>query len=628
MIVQTKKITGYGFLSENAAFCRSVQKAGAAFLGPPDYAITKLGDKLESKDIALKAGVNVVPGYDGTVESLEQALELCNDMIGYPVLLKALAGGGGKGMRVCYNDKDIKEAWVIAKSEAIKFFSDDRLLLEKFIEKPHHIEFQVMSAPSKDGNSTDVAVFPERECSIQRRNQKIIEETPSCLLTQSTREAMAAQVRKLCQVVGYQSAGTVEFLVDEEQNFFFLEMNTRLQVEHPVTEAISGIDLVKAMLWVGAGWGLPEELQPYTEGIVPHKGHAIEARIYAEDPLRGFLPSTGPLVKYKEPTIGDPKSESYVRVDSGVRMGHVVSPHYDPMLSKVVAYAPDRGAAIQGLNNALDEYVIEGVQHNARLVQEVLRHPKFQEGATPTSFLPTHYPDGFVGVQLQPNEEEEYAVAAAMIDALKRDWLDKPPLAGNNTEDIVMVRMGGMFGNATYRVNLDLEDGSATVVLVDKEGKPSAAERTIDLDPMIDYDPTTFLAKVKLDGMTCRVQVVDEAVTGEYKLQLHGANREVLIQSEREFELSQYMHDPPEVDTSNSVLSPMPGALISFAVAVGDEVQIGQELCIVEAMKMQNIIRAPRDGTIASLEVAVGSSLNTDQCIITLENEGGEEEEK
>lgn len=437
---------------------------------------------------------------------------------------------------------------------------------------------------------------------------------------------MAAQVRKLCQEVGYHSAGTVEFLVDEEQNFFFLEMNTRLQVEHPVTEAISGIDLVKAMLWVGAGWGLPEELQPYTEGIVPHKGHAIEARIYAEDPLRGFLPSTGPLVKYSEPTVGDPKSEAYVRVDSGVRMGHVVSPHYDPMLSKVVSYAPDRAAAIQGLNNALDEYVIEGVQHNARLVQEVLRHPKFQEGETPTSFLPTHYPDGFVGVQLKPNEEEEYAVAAAMIDALRRDWLDKPPLAGNNTEDIVMVRMGGMFGPATYRVNMDLENGTADVVLVDKEGKPAAPERKIDLDPMIDYDPTTFLAKVRLDGMTCRVQVLDEAVTGEYKLQLHGADREVLIQSEREFELSQYMHDPPEVDTSNSVLSPMPGALISFAVAVGDVVQSGQELCIVEAMKMQNIVRAPRDGTIASLEVDVGSSLNADQCIITFEKDSDKEE--
>jgi propionyl-CoA carboxylase alpha chain len=314
---------GYGFLSENAAFCRAVTERGV-FLGPTANAIHQLGDKLQSKALAITAGVEVVPGHDGVVESLDQALQITHESLGgYPVLLKAAAGGGGKGMRTCWNDQDLREAWNLTKAEAAKFFSDDRLLLEKYIERPHHIEFQVMAAPSADGTTTDVVVFPERECSIQRRNQKIIEETPSVLLREETRLAMAEQVRKLCQIVSYQSAGTCEFLVDEEQIFYFLEMNTRLQVEHPVTEAICGVDLVKAMLWVGAGWGLPEELQSHTSGIMPFQGHAIEARIYAEDPLRGFLPSTGSLTQYVEPSMEDNTPESYIRIDSGVEPGHV-----------------------------------------------------------------------------------------------------------------------------------------------------------------------------------------------------------------------------------------------------------------------------------------------------------------
>lgn len=311
-------------------FCKSVSEKGV-FLGPTANAIHLLGDKIESKRIALEAGVSVVPGYDGVVESFEQALKIAhNDLGGYPVLLKAAAGGGGKGMRTCYSDQDLKEAWGLAKSEALKFFKDDRLLIEKFIERPHHIEFQVMAAPSADGKGTDVVVFPERECSIQRRNQKVIEETPSCLLSHETRLAMAEQVRKLCQAVNYQSAGTCEFLVDENQNFYFLEMNTRLQVEHPVSEAVcGGVDLVKAMLYVGAGWGLPEELKPYTTGVMPFSGHAIEARIYAEDPLRGFLPSTGSLVKYVEPSMEQNKPEEYIRIDSGVEHGY---------MSKILVY--------------------------------------------------------------------------------------------------------------------------------------------------------------------------------------------------------------------------------------------------------------------------------------------------
>jgi propionyl-CoA carboxylase alpha chain len=297
-----------------------------AWLGPPVSAIKNMGDKIQSKVIAEEAGVSIIPGYDGEIESLEHAIKVSND-IGYPVLVKAAAGGGGKGMRTCYNDQEVKEAYPMAKSEALKFFADDRLLVEKYIENPHHIEFQVLCAPppglDKPEKPEDlrVVVFPERECSIQRRNQKVVEESPSCLLTQETRLKMVEQVKRLCQKVGYQSAGTVEWLVDEKQNFYFLEMNTRLQVEHPITEAVTGVDLVKGMLWVGAKMGLPPELQ--IEGdLMPHKGHAIEARIYAEDPLRGYLPSTGPLVPYKEPP-SPAKGSSYLRLDSGVIEGHV-----------------------------------------------------------------------------------------------------------------------------------------------------------------------------------------------------------------------------------------------------------------------------------------------------------------
>jgi propionyl-CoA carboxylase alpha chain len=317
---------GYGFLSENSEFCRSIENEGVAWLGPPTSAIRDMGDKIRSKEIAEAAGVTIIPGYDGEIESLEHAIEVSNS-IGYPVLVKAAAGGGGKGMRTCYNDQEVKEAYPLAKSEAKKFFADDRLLVEKYIENPHHIEFQVLCSPPPGVTTLEkpedlqVVVFPERECSIQRRNQKVIEESPSCLLTEETRLKMAEQVKQLCQKVGYQSAGTVEWLVDEQQNFYFLEMNTRLQVEHPISEAVTGVDLVKGMLWVGAKMGLPPEFQ--IEGtLMPHKGHAIEARIYAEDPVRGYLPSTGPLVLYKEPAAPG-KGESYLRLDSGVVEGHV-----------------------------------------------------------------------------------------------------------------------------------------------------------------------------------------------------------------------------------------------------------------------------------------------------------------
>eukprot|EP00339_Tiarina_fusa_P012865 CAMPEP_0117003228 /NCGR_PEP_ID=MMETSP0472-20121206/4616_1 /TAXON_ID=693140 ORGANISM="Tiarina fusus, Strain LIS" /NCGR_SAMPLE_ID=MMETSP0472 /ASSEMBLY_ACC=CAM_ASM_000603 /LENGTH=735 /DNA_ID=CAMNT_0004703803 /DNA_START=155 /DNA_END=2362 /DNA_ORIENTATION=- len=611
---------GYGFLSENADFCQSIEGEGVVWLGPPVSAIHDMGDKIRSKEIAEAAGVSIIPGYDGTIESLEHCLEVSNQ-VGYPVLVKAAAGGGGKGMRTCYNDAEVREAYPMAKSEAKKFFADDRLLVEKFIENPHHIEFQVLCSPPPGGKlekpeDLQVVVFHERECSIQRRNQKVVEESPSCLLTQETRLKMVEQVKRLCQKVGYVSAGTVEWLVDEEQNFYFLEMNTRLQVEHPITEAVSGVDLVKGMLWVGAGRGFPPELQ--IEGdLFPAKGHAIEGRIYAEDPVRGYLPSTGPLVKYKEPAFSN--GESYLRLDSGVVEGHVVSPFYDPMLSKIISYAPTRQEAIDILAKGLDEYVIEGVQHNARLVNAVLRHPTFQAGKTPTSFLPTHLPN-FQGVQLSDGQEEELAVAAALIELTRESFLERPPVVPAFAP--VVVRLGGMFGSA-FSVSLG-DDKKATVKKLVEEQDVVGDGRVIEIGNL-KYAPERYMANLSLDGEERAIQVLSEELSGELKMQMYGADVQCLIQSETEFELSKHMHPPLVEDMTDFVQSPMPGTLISFSVKEGDKVLVGQELCIVEAMKMQNVVRSPREGVITELSVAEGASLKTDQVIMVFGEEEVEE---
>eukprot|EP00529_Nitzschia_sp_RCC80_P010141 CAMPEP_0113448112 /NCGR_PEP_ID=MMETSP0014_2-20120614/4595_1 /TAXON_ID=2857 /ORGANISM="Nitzschia sp." /LENGTH=766 /DNA_ID=CAMNT_0000339307 /DNA_START=321 /DNA_END=2621 /DNA_ORIENTATION=- /assembly_acc=CAM_ASM_000159 len=616
---------GYGFLSENAAFCHSIESIGVRFLGPPVSAIQEMGDKIRSKEIAEEAGVSIIPGYDGEIDSLEQCLQVSND-IGYPVLVKAAAGGGGKGMRTCYNDQEVREAYPMAKSEALKFFSDDRLLVEKYIENPHHIEFQVLCSPPagvdvkdmKSPEDLEVVVFHERECSIQRRNQKVIEESPSTLLTPETRTAMVEQVKMLCQKVGYVSAGTVEWLVDEKQNFYFLEMNTRLQVEHPVTEAVAGVDLVKGMMWVGAGWGLPPEFQ--IDGtLFPAKGWAMEGRIYAEDPLRGYLPSTGPLIPYKEPKFED--GESYLRLDSGVAEGHVVSPLYDPMLAKIISYAPTREQAIDVLAEGLDAYVIEGVQHNARLINAVLRHPSFRAGDTPTSFLPTHIPK-FEGVQLTDSQEEELAVSVALISKKREATLNRPPVGKDSSP--VVVRLGGLFGKA-FEVMVG-DDGKATVqrlaTPLEEDGTSSTEKREVAIDS-VDYEPKDLLAEVSLDGENRILQVLTDDMDGDMKIQMIGADLNCLVQSPREFELSQFMHPPVIEDTSDLVMSPMPGTLISFSVEAGDHVELGQELCIVEAMKMQNIVRAPREGVIGSFRVKAGDAMVTDEVIMEYAEESG-----
>jgi propionyl-CoA carboxylase alpha chain len=572
-------------------------------LGPSPSAIDQMGCKIRSKLLALKAGVNIVPGYEGELEDLNHALRVANE-IGYPVLIKAASGGGGKGMRICRSDQDVKESFPLAKSEALKFFNDSRLLLEKYVENPHHIEFQLLSGESQTRpGELDILVFCERECSIQRRHQKILEESPSPLLSEETRLKMVDQVKRLVRQVGYTSAGTVEFLVDENQNFYFLEMNTRLQVEHPVTESVSvgNLDLVKGMLWVGAGWGVPKEYldilgdRPY----YPHHGHSIEARIYAEDPLRGFLPSTGPLVPYQEPKpICSP--DRILRVDSGVAEGHIVTPHYDPMLSKVVAWSAEgRQTAIDQLHQAMQDYVIGGsIRHNTKLVMDVISHPAFRAGNTPTSFLPTHYPDGFKGVNLSLEERQDIAVCMVVLE--------------NDLRSEVIVRLGGMFGEA-----LKVERISETSFKVSSLGEDETKHRIVLLDEVPLHSRRNLLANVKVNGGDNKtIQLLSRRTSGEIQIESKGASIEILLQSPREYELSKHMHIPVEVDTSDMVLSPMPGALISYAVQEGDFVQIGQELCVLEAMKMQNIIRSPRAGVVAHCRVAVGSSLKADEVII------------
>jgi len=483
---------GYGFLSENCKFAERVEsivldnsesseKRKVKFIGPSTHAIQSLGDKIQSKLIAASANVSTVPGYNGVVTSPSHALEIAHD-IGYPVMIKASAGGGGKGMRICYTDEEVNEGYRLSKAESASFFGDDRLLVEKYVEDPHHIEIQVLAGTNPANGQLDILCFAERECSIQRRNQKVIEESPSPHLLPSTRREMIRQVKSLVRAVGYESAGTVEFLVDAHQNFYFLEMNTRLQVEHPVTEMISGsgyptgqyVDLVYGMLEVAAGRGIPREYLDMVEdngeneegANVRYTGHAIEARVYAEDPYRGFLPSTGPLVKYVEPpslihvkedanSSADGGSSSTsssslcnIRIDSGAIPGAIITTHYDPIISKIISYSPiSRHHAIRGLGMALDQYIMRGVQHNIPFVRDVLRNDDFVKGITPTGFIGQHYPEGFHGAVLSETEKSELVVMVREIDRRRKEAAHARD-GGGVGEDDVVVCLGGMFGDA------------------------------------------------------------------------------------------------------------------------------------------------------------------------------------
>jgi len=670
---------GYGFLSENSHFAERVEemvvneepykvdgestnnnnsqeeKKKVKFIGPSSHAIESLGDKIQSKLIADEAGVSTIPGYNGEITSPEHAIQIAND-IGYPIMIKASSGGGGKGMRICYTDPEVLEGYKLSKAEALSFFGDDRLLVEKYVEDPHHIEIQVLSGMNPTTNELDILCFVERECSIQRRNQKVIEESPSPHLLPSTRREMIRQVKSLVRNVNYESAGTVEFLVDKHQNFYFLEMNTRLQVEHPVTEMISGdgyhtgnyVDLVHGMLEVASGRGIPqkyldlvddseteENFKDGGEGAnVRYTGHAIEARIYAEDPFRGFLPSTGPLVKYVEPpSLLNVKSSDngdedtcHIRIDTGVVPGMVITPHYDPILSKIISYSPtSRITAISGLGSALDQYLLRGVQHNVPFVRDVLRNTDFIQGYTPTGFIGQHYPDGFSGGQLSERERRELDFIATEIARMREGLLKNPPMALLDGTDGVIVCLGGMFGDAYLLCHQSIDDegvlssyvtkiqnGDDEIVLIDDGQFIEMSE--------LEYEPSSDFANVQIGGESRALQVHGEDEVGMIKLTMYGSDTDVLVMSLDEYKLSCHMEEPVPLDLGDFVLSPMPGTLISFAVKEGDVVELGQELCVVEAMKMQNVIKSHKAGaTVSKLHGEVGASLRADEILLEFE---------
>ncbi len=581
---------GYGFLSENADFVAAVEAAGAVFIGPGTAAIAAMGDKLESKRLAKRAGINTIPGHDGVIADAEAAVAIARD-IGYPVMLKASAGGGGKGMRMVRDDDAAREGFASASSEARSSFGDDRMLIEKFIAEPRHIEIQVLA--DAHGNTVHLG---ERECSIQRRHQKVIEEAPSPFIDAATRAAMGAQAVALAAAVDYRSAGTVEFIVDANKNFYFLEMNTRLQVEHPVTELTTGIDLVEQMIRVAAG-----ETLGFGQDDIGFDGWAIEGRVYAEDPARGFLPSPGRLTRYRPPTGADG-----VRLDSGVYEGAEVTMFYDPMIAKLCAWGDSRAAAIERMRAAIDGFEIVGPGHNLDLLAAVMRHPRFVEGAIDTGFIDDLYADGFSG---------------APIEGAARDALVVTALAVHLASTARANRISGRVAShcwqpdADWVVGLDGETSSVTVVArgdgldVDIDG------RRVELDGVWRVGASTFEGRV--DGLDVIVQVTPNA--DGYRLRHAGCSAHATVRRARVAELAALMPLKEVADSSRFLLSPMPGRVVSIAVVEGDDVKVGQPLAVIDAMKMENVLRAHRDGCIAKVVVGVGDSLSTDQVILEFE---------
>uniref|UniRef100_A0A8C1MJT5 Propionyl-CoA carboxylase alpha chain, mitochondrial n=1 Tax=Cyprinus carpio TaxID=7962 RepID=A0A8C1MJT5_CYPCA len=528
---------GYGFLSENKQFAKRLAAEGVSFIGPDTHAIQAMGDKIESKLIAKAAKVNTIPGFDGVVKDAEEAVKIAGE-IGYPVMIKASAGGGGKGMRIAWNDEETREGFRFSSQEAASSFGDDRLLIEKFIDNPRHIEIQVLA--DKHGNAL---WLNERECSIQRRNQKVVEEAPSTFLDPDTRRAMGEQAVSLAKAVKYSSAGTVEFLVDSKKNFYFLEMNTRLQVEHPITECITGLDLVQQMIRIAMGYKLQHK-----QSDIPINGWAIESRVYAEDPYKSFgLPSIGRLSQYQEPL--DLRN---VRVDSGIEEGSDISIYYDPMISKLVTYGKTREEALKKMEEALDNYVIRGVTHNIPLLREIIVHPRFVSGDISTKFLPEVYPDGFKGHMLTAGERRELlATAAALYVAVEIDG-EKVEVSG-------------------------------------------------------EWNLASALLPLTINGKHRTLQVYKHAY---FKLR---------VLSKLAASLSKHMPEKVPEDTSSILRSPMPGSVVAVSVKPGDNVAEGQEICVIEAMKMQNSMTAAKAAKVKSVHCKAGDTVGEGDLLVELE---------
>ncbi len=587
---------GYGFLSENKAFQTALAKAKIVFIGPDAEAIEAMGDKITSKKLADKAGVSTVPGFMGIIKDVAHAKKIAKE-VGYPVMLKATAGGGGKGMRIARNESEIQEGFERSSSEAKSSFGDDRMFIEKYIEQPRHIEIQVMA--DRHGNTLYLG---ERECSIQRRHQKVIEEAPSPFLDAKTRKAMGEQAVALAKAVKYVSAGTVEFIVDTKRNFYFLEMNTRLQVEHPVTELVTGLDLVELMIRIAYG-----EKIPFKQKDVELTGWAMEARVYAEDPFRNFLPSTGRLVRYMPPA-----ESKHVRVDTGVQQGGEISVFYDPMIAKLCTYGKDRKAAIAHMRDALDAYYIRGVSHNIPFLASVMGKKKFEDGNLSTNFIAEEYPDGFSDKDLPAADPAQLVAVAALVHSAHAhraaDISGQIPGHGRKVPaDWVVVISGHGDKDSEHKVTVthDRAEGVASGIV--KAGKKSVRIKT-------DWIFTDQLFIVDMDGTQATVQV-DRRGIG-YRLFYAGSQLDVMVYTAGDAELARLMPHKPPPDLSKYLLSPMPGLLVSLAVKEGQDVKAGETLAVVEAMKMENVLKAERDGVVKKIHEAAGGSLAVDQMIL------------
>ena len=598
---------GYGFLSERASFVEALDKEGIVFIGPPAKAIAAMGDKIESKKLAKEAGVNTVPGSKDAIDTTEEALKISNE-IGYPVMMKASAGGGGKGMRLAWNDKDVEEGFEATKREGLNSFGDDRVFIEKFIEDPRHIEIQILA--DRQGNTL---YLNERECSIQRRHQKVVEEAPSPFVTPAMRKAMGEQAVALSQAVGYFSAGTVELIVSGAdktgESFYFLEMNTRLQVEHPVTEAITGVDLVEWMIRVAAG----EEL-PFKQEDIKIDGWSIETRVYAEDPYRNFLPSIGRLVRYEPPVPGwtgasgpagrrgHEMGGGGIRVDDGVFEGGEVSIFYDPMIAKLITWGPTRDAAADLQVEALDAFRVEGPGHNIDFLSAIMQHPRFRSGELTTGFIAEEYPEGFQGAAV--NEPRLKLVAALIAGA----------------QCSVMAHEGQISGRLDGAPKVPSDwvvkiDGRKFAVVLGEGGATVDGEW---ITGTTDWQPGMVLAAANGNGENLAIQL-RRTSSAIWALTTRGKTHEGLAVPARLAPLLDHMIEKEPPDLSKMLICPMPGLLVKLHVAEGDEVQPGQPLATVEAMKMENILRAEKEGTISSINAAEGDSLAVDEVILELE---------
>ena len=590
---------GYGFLSERESFARACAEAGIAFVGPPPGAIAAMGDKIESKKLAKEAGVNVVPGFLGEIADTEHAVRIATE-IGYPVMMKASAGGGGKGMRLAWSEQDVREGFEATKREGLASFGDDRVFIEKFIESPRHIEIQLLG--DQHGN---IVYLNERECSIQRRHQKVVEEAPSPFVTPAMRKAMGEQAVALARAVGYYSAGTVELIVSGAdktgQGFYFLEMNTRLQVEHPVTEAITGLDLVEQMIRVAAG-----EKLAFTQDEVKLDGWAIENRVYAEDPYRGFLPSTGRLVRYRPPAA-EQAGQGYIRVDDGVTEGSEISMFYDPMIAKLITWAPTRDEAADLQVQALDRFRIDGIGHNIDFLSAIMQHPRFRSGELTTGFIAEEYPEGFHGAPADEALVRRLAAVAVVLD-LARSARTAAIGGQLGTPATPSTARAVRIGDRRFDVTVD---GCATGLLVNL----SSDTPPLEVSGEWRAGDSQFVARI--DGAEFATSV-DRIRTG-WKLTAHGAAHLVEVLPPHVAQYRDHMIEKVPPDLSRFLLAPMPGLLTRLHVQAGDRVEAGQALAVIEAMKMENILRAERPGTVKHAHFAPGDSLAVDAAILEFE---------